>query len=199
MSSSGLRLITLCPYLTDVSAPWTTADYTAYKMVKALKGYPIKGYFDIKIAGQMRRFRQDNIGEFVERIPRALAKNIARQQIGPATLVPIPNSHVTSASTPNFKTLELAQKVAAHSGGQLSVTPALVFSEPQVKSHEGGPRSPHHCFNAYCLESPVEGPIVLLDDVCTSGGHLIGAFWKLNSPSRNILLACAFGQPLIDP
>ena len=41
----------------------------------------------------------------------------------------------------------------------------------------------------------VKGPIVLLDDVCTSGGHMIGAHWKLHHPPRRqIVLACAFGR-----
>jgi hypothetical protein len=164
-------------------------------MVKALKGDPINGYFYHTIAGVRRRFDQNNVGEFVDRIPHGLATNIARQQVGRASLVPIPNSHVTSVKTPNFKTFELAKKVAAKSNGELTAVPALVFQVPQIKSREGGPRSPDHFEDAYTLATRVKGTIILLDDVCTGGGHLIGAFWKLHSPpDRNVVLACTFGR-----
>ena len=144
MSSSGLKLITLCSYLTDISEPWRDEDHTASKMVKALKGDPINGYFDYTIAGHTRRYRQANIDEFLARIPRALSRMILRKIDGPASLVPIPNSHVTDVDDDNFKTLELARGVARHSGGKLAVVPALVFRKPQVKSREGGPRSADH-------------------------------------------------------
>lgn len=195
MSSGGLKLITLCSYLTDVTEEWRDSDYTASKMVKALKGDPIKGYFNIQIGGQNRRYTQANIDEFLARIPRALSRMILRKIDGPASLVPIPNSHVTNIDAENFKTLELARGVARHSGGQLTVVPALVFRQPQVKSREGGPRSADHFKSAYRLTNDVRGPVVLLDDVCTSGGHMIGAYRKLrSSPERDVILACAFGR-----
>jgi hypothetical protein len=195
MSSDELKLITLCSYLTDVTEEWRDSDYAASKMVKALKGDPIRGYFDLTVGGQTRRYRQANIDEFLARIPRALSRNILRKIEGPASLIPIPNSHVTDVGDKNFKTLDLARNVARFSAGQLTVVPALVFREPQIKSREGGPRSPDHFEAAYRLTTDVRGPIVLLDDVCTSGGHMIGAYRKLNSPpKRNVLLASAFGR-----
>jgi len=195
MSSDGLKLITLCSYLTDVSEGWRPDDYHASKMVKALKGDPINGYFYLEIGNQKRRFTQANIDEFLARIPRALWKMIQRKIDGQASLVPIPNSHVTDVSDDNFKTLDLATDVARHSCGQLTVVPALVFEKPQTKSREGGPRNPNYFETAYRLANVVRGPIVLLDDVCTSGGHIIGAYQKLNSPPKRIVvLACAYGR-----
>jgi hypothetical protein len=140
-------------------------------------------------------FDQSNVQEFVDRIPRALARLIARHVNGPATIVPIPNAHVTAPNTPNFRTLELAVAVANRSGGALIAVPALVFNEPQLRSHEGGPRNPHHFEKMYRVVRDVSGPIILLDDVCTTGGHMIGAHWKLHEPQhRPVLLACAFGR-----
>jgi hypothetical protein len=194
MSSDELRLISLCAYLTDISNPWRSEDHTASKMVKALKGDEINGHFFHVVKGQNKRFDQANISEFLDRIPPALARMIARHVDGPATLVPIPNSHVTAVNTPNFRTLELAKAVAAQSKGQLTAAPALVFKTPQHKSRAGGKRSPQHFEAAYRIAQEVKGPIVLLDDVCTSGGHLIGAHWKLQSATRDVVLAAAFGR-----
>lgn len=192
---SPLKLISLCAYLTDTDVEWRNEDYTAYKMVKALKGDLINGYFDYKVAGVMRRFDQSNVTEFVARIPRALARMIARHHPGEASIVPIPNSHVVSATTPRFKTLELARKLAEHSDGKLTVVPALAFREVQTKSREGGPREASHFEKAYKILQRPKGPVVLLDDVCTSGGHLVAAHRLLHREENSpIALACTFGR-----
>jgi hypothetical protein len=52
------------------------ADYTTYKIVKALKGEPIKGYFQIKIGGQSKRFDQSNVVEFMPPLFQAVATKL---------------------------------------------------------------------------------------------------------------------------
>jgi hypothetical protein len=81
------------------------------------------------------------------------------------------------------RTLELACKIAEHGGGKLEVCPALVFSEAQKKSREGGPREASHFEKVYKVLQAIDGPIVLFDDVCTGGGHLIGAHRRLHTES----------------
>ncbi|MEH2501489.1 phosphoribosylpyrophosphate synthetase [Bradyrhizobium sp. AZCC 1578] len=190
-----LKLISLCAYLTDSEAEWRAEDHRATKMIKAIKGDPIKGWFHSYVGGQRRVYDQNNVQDFVSRIPPALAKNILRHHDGEATIVPIPNSHVTSATTPDFKTLDLAREIARKSGGILKVAPALVFREVQKKSREGGPRDPSHFETAYKVVERPKGPIILLDDVCTTGGHLVAAHWLLHRhPSRPVVLACTFGR-----
>jgi hypothetical protein len=135
-------------------------------MVKALKGDPTNGHFYCNIGGQNRRFDQPNIQQFLDLIPGALA-NVITERVGEsATLVPIPNAQVTAANTPGFQTLDLANAVAAKSAGKLTAVPALVFSTPQQKSRNGGPRSAAHFESVYRVARDVKGPIVLLDDVC---------------------------------
>jgi hypothetical protein len=165
-------------------------------MVKAVKGRPITHPFHFKVGGQLRRFDQKNIEEFVERVPRALAKMLKRHVSGSATIVPIPNSHVTDVDDDGFRTLEIAEKIAESSGGQFSTVPALIFSEPQRKSSsQGGSRDPSHFQKVYRITTQLRGPIILFDDVCTSGAHLIGAYRRLHFPPRcSIAIACSFGR-----
>jgi hypothetical protein len=193
-SGTVLKLVSICAYLTDVSVKWRGIDHTSSKMVKALKGDQINGYFEYQIAGRVRRFDQANIKEFLDRVPLALAKLMVRHVSSNATIVPIPNSHVIDVQSQNFRTLELAKAVARSSNGQFQAVPALVFTEPQVKSREGGPRDPYYFEGVYRLVTDVQGPIILLDDVCTSGAHMIGACWRLNSSRRNIILGATFGR-----
>ena len=194
MQLANLKLISICAYLTETDTKWRTEDHRALKMVKAIKGDPINGYFSSPVGGKWRRYDQSNVHEFVDRVPRALATNILRHHDAAATIVPIPNSHVTSTTTAGFNTLELAQKIAQHSGGKFTVSPALVFNEVQKKSREGGPRDASHFETAYRVTQFVKGPIILLDDVCTGGGHLIAAYRRLHGKDSPVMLACTFGR-----
>ncbi|MGY4399318.1 hypothetical protein [Bradyrhizobium sp. USDA 3315] len=190
-----LKLISVCAYLTDTDVKWRPEDYRASKMVKAIKGDPIKGYFSSQVGGKWRKYDQKTVQQFVARVPRALSANILRHYETAATIVPIPNSHVMAPDTAGFKTLELANKIAEHSNGLFKVEPALVFKEVQQKSREGGPRAPEHFEDAYKVIAEIEGPIILFDDVCTGGGHLIGAHWRLhNETDSPVVLACTFGR-----
>jgi predicted amidophosphoribosyltransferase len=163
-------------------------------MVKALKGDPINGYFEYKVAGKLRRFEQSNIHEFVDRIPPALAKMILLHHDTAATIVPIPNSHVTKTDACEFRTLDLANEIAANSGRKFSVVPVLGFNKAQQKSRDGGPRDPQHFEKAYRVVRNVKGPIILLDDVCTTGGHLVAAHRLLHRDGSPVILACTFGR-----
>jgi len=188
-AANELRVVSLCSYLTgDLKA--RPLDWPAIKMVKALKGDPINGYFELLIDGIAHRFDKNNIGQFLDSVPRAMAAAILPRIEGSATLVPIPNSHVLRPDEPNFPTLKLAAGIAAASGGRLKTAVALVFKEPQEKARKGGPRGAAHLQDAYRIVGDVEGPIILVDDVWTLGGHLRAACWKLASPQRSVSLAC---------
>lgn len=192
---SNLKLISLCAYLTDTDVKWRPVDHRATKMVKAVKGDPINGHFHAKVGDRYLKYDQTNVQKFVDRVPPALARHILRHNDEQATIVPIPNSHVVAADTEGFKTFEMATKIAEHSKGLLRVEPALVFEEPQIKSRKGGPRAPEHFEEAYKIIKRVKGPIILFDDVCTGGGHLIGAHWRLHNDNNSpVVLACTFGR-----
>lgn len=188
-----LRAVSLCAYLTG-DLKRRNPDWDAAKIVQAVKGDPIKGYFDLQVSGVQRRFNQANIQEFLGVLPRAMAGAILPRLSGDATLVPIPNSHVTDPRHADFPTLKLAREIADASGGRLVARPALVFREPQQKARKGGPRRPEYCESAYRIVENVDGDIVLVDDVCTTGGHLIGAVWKLADAGMEVVLAATVGH-----
>jgi hypothetical protein len=50
----------------------------------------------------------------------------------------------------------------------------------QVWLFARGPRDASHFEKVYVVTTNVKGPVVLLDDVCTTGGHLVGAYRRLN-------------------
>jgi hypothetical protein len=194
-AANELKVVSLCSYLTgDLKA--RPIDWPAIKMVKALKGDPIKGYFELLVDGVARRFDSNNISQFLDIVPSVMAAAILPRVEGTATLVPIPNSHVLKADETNFPTLKLAMGMAAASGERLKADVALVFAELQEKARKGGPRSAIHLEQAYRIVGNVEGPVILVDDVWTIGGHLKAACWKLASPSRSVILACTVAHTI---
>ncbi len=174
-----LKAAWICPYLT-AGGTWRQADYNASMMVKALKGKPFNGYFDAKVGGVARRFTNDNASDFLPTIHQFMAKMILDRIEDDATLIPIPNSPVTSVTHLEFKTKALAEGIAAQSGGRLRSNPILVFREAQPSSSSGdGSRNPNHFAEAYELTENPTGQIVFIDDVLTTGAHLVGACWRL--------------------
>jgi hypothetical protein len=193
LAANELRVVSLCSYLTgELKA--RPIDWPAIKMVKALKGDPINGYFDLSVDGVTHRFNKNNVDRFLDLVPQAMAAAILPHIEGNATLVPIPNSHVLRPDEPTFPTLKLAKGIAAASDGRLTAVPALVFSEPQEKARKGGPRDATYLQNVYKIVGNVEGQIVLVDDVWTLGGHLKAACRKLATPQRSVILACTVGH-----
>ena len=78
-----------------------------------------------------------------------MAKLIARHVSTKATIVPIPNSHVVDVQTFEFPHARPRESCSKINKDQLQAVPALVFTEPQEKSRDGGPRNPYHFENVY--------------------------------------------------
>jgi hypothetical protein len=165
-------------------------------MVKALKGHPFNRYFEVTVGGERRRFDSFTAREFHPIVHGAMARAILRRTQGEVCLVPIPNSPVTSVDHPDFRTKDLAQGIADFGQGRLICKPHLVFEEEQVSSRSGGPRDPEHFEAVYKVLDNPKGQIVLVDDVLTSGGHLIGAYWKLTARGCDLPLAATWGRAI---
>lgn len=186
----------ICYYFSDPerNTQWRDRDFTAYKLVKAVKGEAINGYFQLKIDNQTHRFDNTNAGEAVALGAQALAKRIADAVREPMVLVPIPNSHVT-ATVADFRVLQFAQLVARFLGGRAQVRTLLKWDRPMVQAHVGGERDPRVLLQRLVLAGqPDRLPHVLIDDVCTSGGHFIAAAAKLQSVGADVVLGASFAR-----
>jgi hypothetical protein len=58
-----LKVVSICSYLTGDLKPRSN-DWPAIKMVKALKGDPINGYFELLVDGVAQRFDKNNSPDF---------------------------------------------------------------------------------------------------------------------------------------
>jgi hypothetical protein len=189
---------TFCRYLTSVGGtPWRNADWTANKLVKVLKGDTFKGYFDLTLPnGQERRFTQANAKDVLPVVHAVMAKMVrdAAPNRLPVSLVPIPNSSVTTVGSDAFRTRTLADGIATASGDGIVAVPAIVFTSAQTPSHKGGSRDPEYLQSQMKLAAKVRTPVILMDDVMTTGAHLIAAARLLREQGIDVLAAVAFAE-----
>lgn len=176
-----MRLHALCHYRggsDDWTDSWQDADYAARNVVKAVKGMPFNGSSRVKSSGGVHLIDSSPAGfaRAMKIAGVALAKAIVAAGYENASVVPIPSSsHIDPAQT--FTGSRLAAAIEA-ANPNLIAAPVLYFNQVLPKTATGGgSRNPfvikQHLRAVGGLTLP--HPCVLLDDVCTSGGHMIGA------------------------
>lgn len=154
---------------------WSSSDYAARNLVAALKRREFNGYSNIKV-GQTN-YHIDNTVEGQANAlvvaSRVIAQKIQDAGYEAARVVPIPASdHIDPCG--EFTGRRLAEAIQGINAN-FRAAPVLYFNEVQLKSADGGTRDPHEIKQHLRIAGDLDGPVVLLDDVCTTGGHLKAA------------------------
>lgn len=164
-------------YLKNIDCTWRPEDYKARVIVKSIKNEHFKGYADFKVGGRKVRIDYDNSDELVSIVGKALGKKISELDT-PAKfhIVPIPNSDMFVGAKGPFRVHELAKRVTAKAPTGATCVPALRWREPKESAHAGGGTRDIEKLEALLvLEERPDGPVILLDDVLTTGSHMAAA------------------------
>ncbi len=194
--SKLLSVHSLIAYLTQEGMTRRQEDWDAYKIIQALKGETINGYFDLKIGGETKRFTQANVGTFLPVLFRAVAKKLTQEVKGQFDLVPIPNSSASVKSGgASFATLNHAKAIAAAlESPQGTPNAALLWKQPKTPAHRGGSRDPQvHCANLKVVQK-ITRPVVIFDDVTTTGSQMIAAHRMLAGAGAKVLCGIVIGR-----
>jgi len=191
----ALKVVSFAQYLTKAESPWRQDDYHSSKFIKAIKGEPVNGYAYVPVLGVRRELTQQNASEATQWFGEMAAPELAELDLPrPLVFVPIPNSSSTVNSKNPPSTIKLAQAIA----GRLkdtNVWDGLRFKVAMKKSRQGGSRDPQEIYDNLTIAKPIpKADIVLIDDVRTTGAHMIAARAKLAGHGGNCLIGVCAGR-----
>jgi len=202
-----LRVVFRLQYLTVFVEEMRPRDHDATHLVKAVKGRPLnpRQYSNVSIDGKTIPIRDGKKERALEWFAEWAVPIVDSHAKGRKVLIPIPSSKTVAASPDDFRTALIARAIAEKCTSSVVVAPILRWSKTMPSaSEEGGSRDPRVLYPNLLLISGIpSGACILIDDVTTSGGHLIAAAWKLADVKREVSLAiccgCTTHEQLDDP
>jgi len=187
-----LRVICCCAYPT-AKRIWGQDDYNAKKLVDALKARPVNGYGELPLpTGASARFNQESTDVAMTWVARRALDAIRLAGVGgPFAVVPIPHASCDVHSDAPPRMIAVAERMAMIRPGEVAVEDILRWDRPMKSaSAAGGSREPRDLYAFLrVIDDVPELPMVLLDDVLTSGGHLQAAAAVLVEAGGTITVA----------
>lgn len=167
--------------LTEIEGvTWRPQDYTTMKIKKAVKGEEIKGYFEIRVGNQTKRFDNNNRDTFMPLLYNAIAAKLSTLIRGEFQIIPIPNKSALAKNSDDFLTWTHAKGIAARLSGKAEAIDALRWKYAMQQAHKtGGFRDPQLYFENLVVTKKPTKPIVLFDDLITSGSQMIACTRRL--------------------
>jgi predicted amidophosphoribosyltransferase len=184
-----MRVICRAQYLSEPVPEMRPQDYASTHLVKAVKGLELhpKSFERIIVAGRNVKITEGNKDEAIGWFAEWCAPQIDGLGTGQKILIPIPGSKAIASLNTDFRTAQIARSVAAHCANA-AVVPILRWREEMIPSHAGGPRDQRVLYPKLVVTGRIpKGRIVLIDDMYTTGGHLVAAAWRLEDQNRVII------------
>lgn len=185
-------------YLTQ-AGQWRQEDWSARSLVCGAKQEPFKGELRITIDKVPRTFRTDTIEEFVTWVMGKMGSSFRADIAGPVSFVPIPNSNVAVGSCVQGRTHALAEHVAAGHGAGSEVVSSIIWDAPRQKAHKSKEYRRPELYQPHMhyVAAP-RYPVVLFDDVVTSGSQMIAAARVLRDQGVNVVHGLALAKAVSD-
>jgi hypothetical protein len=173
-----MSVLSFCRYLSlPPGGEWRDEDYGPWMFVKAAKDETFNGYAGLNIDGRRKLFRSSDHGN-TEKAREWFGELVGGLTWSPKKvyLAPIPDSSCTTSLGRVSNTYPLAAAAVANLK-IATLWDGLRFKRALTKSREGGPRDVPTLYRnvEVILPIPKDAQIVLIDDVCTGGGHLKAA------------------------
>ena len=202
-----LKIRCQAQYLTSMVNEMRGGDYNATHLVKAVKGLPLhpNAYTVVQIGGHKVRITEKNKDKAIEWFAEwavPLVDALGHQE---KTLVPIPSSSTVAKAPATFRTAKLADEIAKRCSTPTQAFPFLRWKRPKPPARCGGTRDARLLYPNLSLSRELpSSDCVLVDDVYTTGGHLVASAWFLgNLAGKTVLGAVCCGrtswQQLQDP
>jgi hypothetical protein len=151
-------------------------DYDMRVIVKGMKKESFKGYAWFNIGKKPKKFDTSNIEELMAPYFRYLAGQASAVFRGKFSIVPIPSSNMAVGHKGIFRSVELANMLLGKWPDAI-VEPVLFWDKPKDKQHKtSGFRHPDQFQSHFRLAAKPSRPVILFDDIMTSGSQMIAAY-----------------------
>lgn len=193
-----------CYHLTTVGElKWRRADWASRAVVKGLKKDSFGGSCSVTIRGVTKTYDKSNIQDLVDFLMPAFGQRFTQDMKGPIDIVPIPNSNMAVGAKGPFRIVELATAFAKGFGKDAAVVPAIRWAKVRTQAHKKKEyRHPDLFEPDMRLVIEPARPVVLFDDVLTSGSQMIAAARLLLkngvTPARGFVVARAVKEQYDD-
>lgn len=163
--------------------------WDAYKFCGAVKNRSINGYCTVPLK-KPTRINSTNVGAARVIFGAFIQHIYNKRDYGDAALVPAPSKD--SFSTSDFRSRVMVEEACPT---DLIVVPAVKFNTHLLPSSQGGPRG-YAAMHPHMVVEPTCGarPVVLIDDIVTTGGTLLAARDRLVAAGFTVLGAIACGR-----
>jgi hypothetical protein len=192
-----LTVVSFAAYLTTSKTRWRDEDHSASQFVKAAKGISFNGYGHVPVCGRQMLLQMTNAQEAVNWFGEMAAAGLKRLPRG-AVLVPIPNSGCGTWNNAVPRTMRLAEALARCFDG-VRILDCLRWKTKLAPSSKGGTRNPQMLYDALAVTRKVkDSKLILVDDVCTTAGHLLAARALLIEHGAECSMAICVGRTVHD-
>lgn len=177
----------LIPYAPRVEKR-TQVEWDAVHMKRVVKDEQLNSSFSFKINGFNTKIDRNNIRIFQSEVNRRFRVRIAADHPYPVCIVPVPNGDAVVAQNNSFRTLGIAKAIVAQGIPGAVVLDLLRWNEAVGKSHLGErSRKMSDHLNALRINGTTDLPIVVFDDVLTTGSQMAAAKVKLTDAGFNVV------------
>lgn len=181
----------------DSNSVLTEEQWVVIRGVKAVKGQDFKGFCYINNRKYLSAEKDLLAQVFVSSAAKKLSAYIGR----PSIIVPVPNKSMTVHNRDQGRVIWLAQQLSNQLGvNSLGVFPHIRWAKEIDKANQGGTR------NSLYLEANLEivselpntAPIILFDDVITTGAHIGAITRKLKNNHYDVSTAFSIFNTTLD-
>lgn len=197
-----ITTVAFCRYPAETDWAWRQADWAANRFISALKGKEFRGYAYVPVRGQRLRLSMNTAplakGWFADLVYEHLNQHAELEP--PFFFVPIPDSGCTAVNGVAPRMLTIAKDLAARFGDGSRAYDVLRWLQEMQPSHQGGERNVRQLYGNLTVTGRLpNGPVVLLDDITTAGGHIRAAETRIHERNGEVELAITAGRTAWEP
>lgn len=178
-------------------APRSQDQWHAFKFCRAVKTSRINGYLEFPWGTGPEVINGQNVGRARTIFGEYIADILKSSGLVNPILMPVPSKDGLTAAT-DFRSLQMLSESLV-GNGTWQVSSSLRFLQLLQAANAGGPRGREALRPYLHLELPIPaGPIVLIDDIITTGGSLLASYDVLATAGRAPALAIVCGHTVSD-